>query len=147
MKNSKGMQLINFLASLIILLSIIISCSKTKESSSSSSSDKKDSENASITMSANQLCSDYNANEVSADNKYKGKVLEVNGVVEEIRKDFLDNIIVELKGSEFLSNVDCAFGDDKSSTANLSKGQKVTIIGKCDGFLMKSVQLKKCRIK
>jgi len=155
-----------YIISLIILFALILACGKSKDSSedssgkskSTNSSDRTKDESTNsnntqreespiIKVSALQLYSDYDANEVSADNKYKGKTLQVSGVVGEIRKDFTNNIIVELKVSDIFKKVDCRFGKDNSETADLSKGQKVTILGKCSGFILKSVQLKECSIQ
>jgi hypothetical protein len=169
MKTIKTNSNAKYIISLIILFALILACGKSKDSSSDSSGKSKDqSTNSSgkskdestnsnstkrseespiIKVSALQLYTDYDANEVSADNKYKGKILQVSGIVGEIRKDFTNNIIVELKVGDIFKKVDCRFGKDNSETADLSKGQKVTVLGTCSGFLLKSVQLKECSIQ
>jgi hypothetical protein len=46
----------------------------------------------------------YDDNEVSADQKYKGKRLSVSGSVQSIDKDAFDNIVVKLRTSnEFMA--------------------------------------------
>ena len=45
-----------------------------------------------IEVSAKKLYLDYDANGVSADMKYKGKVLSVTGKINNIDKDFMDEI-------------------------------------------------------
>ena len=92
-----------------------------------------------ITISAQQLVSAYEANEIAADEKYNGKVIQVSGVVEEIGKDIMDSIYVTLTSGDdsVWSSVHCSFADShKSAAAGLSKGQSVTIKGKCDGLMM-----------
>lgn len=49
-----------------------------------------------VTVTAAKLFTDYQANEVSADSKYKNQRLAVSGTVSSIRKDFTDSIVVEL---------------------------------------------------
>jgi len=147
MKNSYTKNNYKLLSALVIFTLIIFACGTSKNKDNTSSNNDSKGVTASLSVSASQLCTDYNANEVSADNKYKDKILEISGTVEEIRKDFVDNIIIELKGCEFLSNIDCYFSKDDNSTAQLSKGQKITIVGKCTGFLMKSVQIKNSKLK
>ena len=50
-----------------------------------------------IDINARTLFREYDANEVSADDSYKGKRLRVTGVCQRaIDKDFMDNIIVRL---------------------------------------------------
>ncbi|MCX6157070.1 MAG: hypothetical protein NTY74_03720 [Ignavibacteriae bacterium] len=147
MKTIKTNSYINYIISLVILFAIILACGKSKDQSTNSNSNTKSEDSPSITVSASQLYSDYDANEVSADNKYKGKILKVSGTVGEIRKDFTNDIIVELKVGDIFKKIDCTFGKEATETANLSKGQNITVIGTCSGFLIKSVQLKKCRIQ
>jgi hypothetical protein len=100
-----------------------------------------------ITVSAVTLYSDYNANEVRADNKYKDKILKVSGTVKQIRKIFGD-IIVEISGSEW-GSIDCKIVTEQTDEAsNLNKGQQVTIVGKCTGMLITGdVKLKDCTIQ
>jgi hypothetical protein len=101
-----------------------------------------------IRVSALELISAYKDNEVAADERYKGGVLEVSGMTDSIGKDILDTMHVVLKGGgEFeFRGVQCSFDDKhKGSLANLSKGQFITIRGKCEG-LMGNVQLRECEI-
>ena len=91
-----------------------------------------------ITISAGELYQAYDANEVAADTKYMGKILQVSGTVEDISKDLYDTIYVTLSGGdEWSLGVDCFFADSHTNdAANLSKGDRVTIKGKCDGTMM-----------
>lgn len=51
-----------------------------------------------IVVSARELDSDYDDNEVAADQKYKGKILEVSGIVASIDSSVGDQAIVQLVG-------------------------------------------------
>lgn len=87
-------------------------------------------------VTAAQLFADYDANEVAADEKYKGKVLIVTGTIEDIGKDIVDTMYVTLKTDNAIMSVQCKFADEhKSQLANAAEGQQVTIKGKCDGKL------------
>jgi len=54
------------------------------------------------TISAADLYANYDANEVSADENFKGKTFYVTGIVEEIKKDFMNDIYVTLKQDKCL---------------------------------------------
>lgn len=100
-----------------------------------------------FTVSARQLYADYEANGVAADGKYKGKVLQVTGVVNTIDRDIMDKIYVTLKGDQYFGDIQCFFAESHVGTASqLSKGQTITVKGKCDGKLM-NVMLKGCIIE
>lgn len=104
-------------------------------------------ESPAIEISASQLYEDYESNGVAADQKYKGKVLRVSGVVDNIDRDIMDKIYVTLKGGEYIGDIQCFFAEDHvNKAANLSKGQRITVKGKCDGKLM-NVMLKGCVIE
>ena len=102
-------------------------------------------------MSATQLWTEYDDNEVLADENYKGKILEVSGVIEDIAKDFSDDIYVDLKGNsaQYSSHqsVRCYFSDDHVKAASkLTKGQSLTVKGKCDGKSVLDVVLRGSQI-
>jgi hypothetical protein len=100
-----------------------------------------------VTVSASQLYADYEANGVAADGKYKGKVLLVTGKVNTIDRDIMDKIYITLKGDEYFGDIQCFFAESQVGTASqLSKGQTITLIGKCDGKVM-NVMLKGCAIE
>lgn len=96
-------------------------------------------------VSASQLFRDYQDNEVSADQKYKGKRLAVTGTVQSIDKDMFDNIVVRLRTpNEFMGAM--ASLDEKHETlaASLRKGEKVAWICKGGGLVVGSPVLRDC---
>lgn len=104
--------------------------SDTSDSSSSDSS----SEPAAISISANQLSSAYNANELAADDKYKDKVLAVSGTVDSIGKDITDTPYVTLQANGDLLGIQCMFDNQyKEQLSKLHKGQQIQIHGTCKG--------------
>lgn len=98
-------------------------------------------------ISASELMAEYEANEVSADAKYKGKTFYVSGRIETIAKDMLDDIYVTLKTEDGISfkHVQCMI-DDPEVTANLRKNQGVIIQGACSGLTMMNVLMRDCTI-
>ena len=99
-----------------------------------------------LEISASELYRAYEANEVSTDGQYKGKRLLLTGVVGTIGKDVLDNPYISLK-VDYLKSVNCYF-DDKNNgiLSQLSKGQKIQIIGTCAGLTLTDVVVKDCEL-
>jgi hypothetical protein len=99
-----------------------------------------------IEISANSLYGAYEQNEVAADEKYKNKKLGVTGIIGDIGKDVFDEPYVSLKIS-YLQNINCYF-DDKNNKliSKLRKGQRITVIGNCEGKSITNVILKDCEI-
>lgn len=94
-----------------------------------------------IEVTAAKLYQDYDANEVAADDTYKGKRLHVTGTVSSVDK-FAGDIIVHLASeNEFLS---VSLYDVPADTAKkLVKGQTFGATCRCDGKVMSPV-LRKC---
>jgi hypothetical protein len=138
-------KIFKHLLSLIVVLSFLIIAfgSDNQKSNGTEISTKE----PSFTVSANKLYSDYKSNGVSADVKYKGKVIKVIGVVNNIDRDLMDNIYVTLKGDKYFGDIQCFFSEDYVGKASkLYKGKRITVKGICDGKLM-NVMLNDCVIE
>jgi hypothetical protein len=102
------------------------------------------------TISAVALFEAYSSNEAAADDEYKGKILEVTGVIDSVGKGLFDKIYIALKenNTQFtLGAVRCNVTEDAEDDAKkLSKGQRVTIRGKCDGQAGPIVKIEDCVI-
>lgn len=100
-----------------------------------------------IQVTPAQLFAEYEANDIAADRKYKGKVLQMTGTVDNISRDILDTIYVTLKaGNATFFRIQCFFDDgSEEAVAKLSSGQSLTIRGRCDGKFG-NVMLKDCAI-
>jgi hypothetical protein len=96
------------------------------------------------TITAKQLIAEYEANEVSADNTFKGKTFYVAGTVVDIKKDILGKIYVILDGENIIRRVQCYF-EDAETAGKMSKGMNVTFKGKCSGLMM-NVLMKDCQL-
>ena len=135
MKNIKSL--------LSIFLFIIIGFGSLDEFENLDQSPKVTSDsNPSVTISASK---EYNENEIAADEKYKGKIIEVTGVIRDIGNDIMDNAYITLVGNEYFGDIQCYF-NEKSVVAKLSKGKRITVIGSCSG-LMINVQINNCIVR
>ncbi len=99
-----------------------------------------------FTMDAHLLVSEYDSNEKTANSKYLGKVIEVQGVVAEKMKDQKGNYNVTLQGPD-ISGIGCEFEPAAQNyVMQIKEGQKVTIKGVCTGVLMDVVMVDCCII-
>ena len=98
-----------------------------------------------LKVTSKTLYKEYNNNEIAADDKYKGKIIQVRGTIRDIGKDIMDEAYISLIGDDFFGDVQCFF-PDKSYLLNLKKGQRVNVIGYCDGLFM-NIILQNCIIK
>jgi hypothetical protein len=123
-----------------LTLTVLLACGGSDSSNETVANEPE------IAVHATQLLADYKANEVAADERYKGKVIQVTGYVDSIGKDILDSMYVTLKagGRYEFASVQCFFPKkDKDQLSQLRKGQAVTITGRCQGKMM-NVLLKGC---
>lgn len=95
-----------------------------------------------------KLLGEYKDNEVRADGQFKGQLVQVTGVVGDVKKNVTDSIYVTVgTGQQFeIPEVQCfvADGQEKRAAA-LSKGAKVTVRGRVDGLMM-NVLVRDCEI-
>lgn len=102
-----------------------------------------------IQVDITKILSDYKNNEVAADNRYKGKLVEVTGLVDDIKKGLMDDLYVTIgTGEQFEIPQIQAFFDDEmnSQLSQLNKGELVTVVCRVDGLMM-NVLLKDCSIR
>ncbi len=102
---------------------------------------------ASIAVTAVQLFAAYEANAIAADNQYKGKLLEVSGIVASVGKDILDAPYVSLKTNNPIFSVQCMIDKSEAAqAATLSKGARIVVVGRNSGKLG-NILLRDCSIK
>ena len=117
--------------------------SVTQAPTKSPISPKKKKENV---LKATVLAADYAANELAADEKYKGKEFTIVGVVESVGKVF-GSTSVTLTGDGFLYSINCSIDKKQESrVAELVKGEEVSIIGTVKGYGI-SIDVEDCTIK
>jgi hypothetical protein len=90
----------------------------------------------------------YDANEVAADNKWKGQRFLVTGILQSVSKDFTNDIILDLRSPNQFSPTRAYLNANQSSTAaGLRKRQEVLLTCTCDGLIVGSPVLKDCMIE
>ncbi len=132
----------------VIVLLVIIIPKDNEQSTASNTTENVAQEQPAfeLEVTASTLFDEYQDNEVSADNKYKGKIILVDGTVQQVRKDFMDNMIVELTTSNQFMPINCYF-ENADVVASLSKGNNIKIIGKVDGITIGIVKIEDCVIQ
>lgn len=83
---------------------------------------------AATPVTAAKLWTDYDANEVSADNRYKNRSLAVSGIVDSIDKNAFNDVYVSLRSPNEFMPVHATLKSSQVSIAgNLTKGQQVVV--------------------
>ena len=99
------------------------------------------------TYTAMQIANDYEANTISADQKYKGSRFKIKGSVTNINTDFAGDPYITLGGpNEFMEP---QFSFDKSELnqlAQLKKGMRITVACTGRGDVIKIPMQKECRL-
>jgi hypothetical protein len=102
-------------------------------------------------VTAGDLLSEYSTNAVAADAKYKGKVLLVSGQFHSANKAPLLGYAVQLApegaGDVATSFVQCFIVESaEARVAQFQPGQKIALVGTCDGQVLGQVKLSKCSL-
>ncbi len=93
-------------------------------------------------ITAAEMVADYTASESVADDKYKGKVVVVTGVISEIYRGFLYTPYVDLE-----AGVRCSFSDNEDEVMlALVEGQTISMKGQGDRLLF-GVELRGCTVE
>ena len=101
-------------------------------------------ETAVATIEADSLFAQYQRDEKSADKKYLGKVIEVTGTIAEVQHTAQSEIWILSAPSGTGGGVNCQlFSGEKISGKHPQPGDKVSVKGRCTGFLM-DVNLADC---
>ena len=104
--------------------------------------------NADVDVSAMELFAAYHANEVSADQQYKGRVLAVDGAVRSIQKDIFGHPFIILLTRDAFDGVHATFNQDPGGqVASLRAGNQVTVVCKGSGMILGSPVLDGCYIR
>lgn len=100
-----------------------------------------------VTISAIALHKEFEANGVATEEKYKDKILVVNGIIGSIDRDILDSPFVTLQSDNpYITAVQCMFAEkDVSVISTLTKGQSVTVEGELAGDLFHPL-LRNCKV-
>lgn len=142
---SKGLKIV-----LVLILLVIVGTTMSDSDTATVASSKEEASTPAreaIKVTATKLADDYKANEVAADAKYKGNLVEVSGTIGTIGKDITDTPYVTLTIGQYdILSVQCMFGrNDQTALASLAKGQSITLQGEVSGKLG-NVLVRGCKI-
>lgn len=102
--------------------------------------------NPAYTVNYKSLADEFENNSLAAEEKYEGEVIYVNGPIHSIDKDILGDPYISLSGSMDFAMIRCELSEeDAKATANLSKGQNITVAGVV-GDTTVGVSLERCKV-
>ena len=137
-----------FLALMFGLPLVVAVCGGPSGSSSSAAATPAATAEASapdIVVEAEQLYRDYDANEVAADNVYRGRLLAVSGVVSSIDKGLFDEPVLRISAGDHWDHVNAYMQKSEADkVATVQKGLRLTVVCKGDGLTIGSPILKDC---
>jgi hypothetical protein len=98
-------------------------------------------------VSAMRLFKEFQLVEASANAKYKNQIIEVTGIVKEIKTSLDGTVNVVLLSGNDLFDVNCQLAKiELPFVEQIQKGEELTLCGICKGIFM-DVSLKECRIR
>ena len=104
-----------------------------------------------FTVKAGDLLTQYSTNAVAADAKYKGQVLKVTGKFHSANKAPLLGYAIQLApedgGDVGTTFVQCFIVEAaEPRVAQFQPGQKIALVGTCDGQVLGQVKMSKCSL-
>ena len=102
-----------------------------------------------IKTSALKILTDYHANEIAADEKYKNKTVQISGYIYSIEKDMLNKpfLTIGVGEADEAYFVHASFNNKyQPSLAKLQRGQKLIVKCTIDGLTLGDVQGEDCSI-
>ena len=129
----------------VIALVLLGGCGAT----STSSGDDSQAGKPDLKVEAKKIIQEFEKNEASADAKYKGKTLQVSGVVDKVDTEIFDEDQYSIRingGGRFeLISVNC--NDISAKVAGGIKAKKpITVVGVFDDGGDLGIELKNCRV-
>lgn len=103
-----------------------------------------------IEVTADDIFSAFEDNEVAAEERFKGQLVKITGIVDDINSQSVltsANILLKSDGMGF-SCVQCNFNSENSKAlAAVKKGESITIIGTCEGKSFLNVIINACELQ
>lgn len=100
---------------------------------------------ADISLSADKILNDFSSDENAANSTYLEKIIEVKGIISEVKIE-KDKGIISLKTKDDFGSVLCHLSEKATKEMiYLKEGQTIRLKGICTGYLM-DVILVKCEI-
>lgn len=140
----------------LILLGIIISGSGGSSEKSMNGGEDKTQKQAeeiksqeAISVDVSDFISEYDNNQLAAEEKYKGKPVKLTAYVDNISEDILGSPFISLKPTNteyyFDTSIQCYF-KDKNELMSLKNDQQVTVQGIADTQDLGIIGIKDCTI-
>lgn len=129
-----------------------VSTNKAVTSTSTTSNQVSAPEIHPVQLTTKQLDQEYNDNQFNADEKYKGKLLEVTGPIITVDRDSDNNPYIHYAATDnSLVSVWCNFNEgDTSFLAKVDKNYEITVQGECVGIekniLSSNIILNNCKL-
>ena len=102
-----------------------------------------------IKVNTQEFIAEFDKNQLAAEEKYKGKLIEFSAYIDNISEDILGSPFLSLKPTNteyyFDTSIQCFFAD-KSELISLQNGQKVTVQGKVDTQSLGIIVIKECKV-
>jgi hypothetical protein len=133
----------------IVLLVVVSNIGDSTSSTGSTATSQEAEQVVPIKVSAEALRKAYATNQVSADQQYEDKLVEISGTVDTIGKDILDEayITFETKEQYAFDKVQCMFSaSEENSIANFKKGQSIVVHGKVSGVVISGPIVRNCKV-
>lgn len=90
---------------------------------------------ADVKISATNIINEYKANDSIADQKYLGKIIELNGNVKKVENDGTGNYTIVMGENGSLSSVRCTMDTVyRNDASKVVEGSSVTVRGACTGY-------------
>jgi len=128
---------------LMISLTTTVSCSSDQLHSDDDATRAND-------VTAEELYAAYSDDAEAADERYKGELLNVNGVITYVGTDLVleaPQVILSGGGREEGRGVDCVFDTRyETQVEKLEEGETVSVLGVCDGSYKINVLLVECQL-
>lgn len=87
-----------------------------------------------IQVDYKELYRDYKENAIAADEKYKDKLIQVTGKIDDIFREVMGHPYVTFEVDKYFGHVQAVFDkDEEKNIAKLKKGQTITVRGRCKG--------------
>ncbi len=140
LSHSKNFRIVTLAVSIVILVGLSFGIYQFMRKSSDLSRVKPD-----FVLNSTDLYAEYEKDEMAANAKYSGRILEVKGNVAQIEYGSIDSTLnITLRPDDQFSGVICTFSDrNAAKLTKLQLGETLTVRGECSGLLL-DVLLNNC---
>lgn len=138
-----------FIVLIIIIGSIGGDDTGSVAENTNSTSEQQEPTPIAMKVDPNTLRTAYKTNQVSADQQYEGKLVEMTGVIDTIGKDILDEAYVTFQTDEqyALDKVQCMFNaKNEAQLVTFVPGQTITVQGTVSGVVILGPLVRDCKV-